>query len=368
MNREPARLCFIGNMLGKNADYPIGQGQVVADLLASEGYEVTCVSSKINRVARMTEIAATLIAGHRKFDAVMLEVYSGFYFVVADVVSLICKVLGIPLIEVLHGGQLAEFGRRFPDWTTRVLNRADAMVAPSHFLAKEIGTLGYQVQVIPNVIDLDLYPYRERHKILPNLIWMRSFHPIYNPEMAIKVLAKLRETEPTATLTMAGNDKGLEDYIKSMARQIGASDAVRFVGFLDLESKLKEMLAADIYLNTNRVDNMPVSVVEARALGLPVIATDVGGLPYMIEDGKNGFLVRSEDVGLMTERIKTLLDSPELTLKISRSGRSLAERSAWTSVRPAWEQLIAEVIEAEPLKGLRPDTCRASVNSINLKR
>jgi L-malate glycosyltransferase len=354
MNREPARLCFIGNMLGKNADYPIGQGQVVGDLLASEGYEVTCVSSKINRAARMIEIAATLIVGHRKFDAVVLEVYSGLYFLVADIVSLICKVLAIPLIAVLHGGQLAEFGRRFPGWTTRVFNRTNAMVAPSHFLAKEIGTLGYQVQVIPNVIDLDLYPYRERHKILPNLIWMRSFHAIYNPEMAIKVLAKLRETKPAATLTMAGSDKGLEDNIKSLAQQTGVSDAVRFVGFLDLESKLKELSAGDIYLNTNRVDNMPVSVVEARALGLPVVATNIGGLPYMIENGMNGFLVPSEDVDMMTEKIKTLLDCPELTLKISRSGRALAEQSGWKSVRPVWEQLITEVVEAKRLKRLDP--------------
>lgn len=153
MNREPARLCFIGNMLGKNADYPTTQGQVVAGLFSSEGYEVTCVSSKINKIARLCEIAVTLITGCRKFDAVLLDVYSGFYFFVADVVSLICKVLAIPLIAVLHGGQLAEFGRRFPGWTKRVFNRTDAMVAPSHFLAKEIGTLGYQVQVIPNVID-----------------------------------------------------------------------------------------------------------------------------------------------------------------------------------------------------------------------
>ncbi|MEP7036988.1 MAG: glycosyltransferase family 4 protein [Acidobacteriota bacterium] len=337
-------------MLGRNADYITTQGQIVADLFAVEGYKITCVSSKINRTARLAEIILTLIKEHRKFDVVLLEVYSGLYFIIASVAGFLCKFFKLPLIMILHGGNLPAFTQKYPYWTKKVLNQADHLVAPSTFLAEKIGDSGYEIQVISNVVDITLYAYRERSVIAPRLIWMRSFHPLYNPEMAIKVLAKLRESVPESTLTMAGADKGLEDKIKLLAEDSGLSNAVWFAGFLDLEKKLKEFSDADIYINTNRIDNMPVSVVEARALGLPVVATDVGGLPYLIENGENGFLVPSEDVDAMVKSIRMLLDNPELTRKISRNGRALAENSAWITVRSEWEKLIEEVLAKKSLE------------------
>lgn len=334
-------------MLGRNPGYITTQGQIVADLFAAEGYKVTCVSSKINRAKRMAEIVKTLTKDFRSFDVVLLDTYSGISFITADVVGILCNILKLPIIMILRGGSLPEFMRKNPRWTKKVLNRADVLVAPSEFLAKEIGDCGYEIPVITNIVDISRYPFRERSKIAPNLIWMRSYHSIYNPQMAVKVLGELCQSEPDATLTMAGNDKGLEGEVKALAEKLGLSGAVRFAGFLDLEKKLKEFSNADIYLNTNRVDNMPVSVVEARALGLPVVATNVGGLPYLIEDGENGFLSPSEDVSAMVKNIKKLLDDPELTKKISRSGRVSAERSAWTAVRPVWEKLIGEVLKGK---------------------
>ena len=344
LNRKRLHLCFVGNILGRNSKYAPSQGQIIADLFAKEDVEVSCVSSKINRAARLAEIIQTLIKGAKAFDCVLLDTFSGLSFITADVTSLICRVLKVPIVMVLHGGNLPQFIRKHPRWTKRVFNRANALVAPSPFLAEKIGVLGYEIKVIPNVIDLANYPYRERSAIAPKLIWMRSFHRIYNPEMAIKVLAKLREIEPGATLTMAGTDKGLETKVRKMAKEMGLSDAVRFAGFLDPEGKLTEFSKADIYINTNRVDNMPVTVVEACALGLPVVATNVGGLPYLISHGENGLLVPNEDVGSMVKNIKILLENPELTKKISQNGRNLAEKSAWKTVRPELEALFSKLL------------------------
>lgn len=343
MKLKSARLCFVGNMLGRNPGYITTQGQVVADLIAAEASAVTVVSSKINRVARMAEIAATLVKNRRNYDAIVLEVYSGLGFVIADVVGRLAKIFDIPLVMFLHGGNLPEFIKDYLKWTRNVLNRATFLVAPSPFLAEKIGELGYQIRVIPNVVDLELYPFREREAIKPNLVWMRSFHSIYHPEMAIRVLAELRETVPNATLTMAGVDKGLENKIKQMTVEMNLSAAVRFPGFLDATAKAREFAAADIYLNTNRIDNMPVSVVEACAFGLPVVATAVGGLPFLIKHRENGLLVPDKDVGAMTKAVKELLENPALTRSISRNARLLAERSAWARVRTDWENLFEEV-------------------------
>lgn len=328
-------------MLGRNPGYVTTQGQILADLLSSDGYRITSASSKINRFVRLSDIVKTIIGGRRDYDLVVLEVYSGLYFVIADVVASLCRRFNLPLVMVLHGGELPSHLEKHPRWTSRVLQKADKLIAPSSFLADQFARRGFEVEVIPNVIEIENYPFRERSKIAPHLIWMRSFHPIYNPEMAVKVLSKLKETHPEAVLTMAGTDKGIESSVKKLVNTLNLSDSVRFAGFLNFEKKISEFGRADIYINTNRVDNMPVAVVEARAAGLPVIATDVGGLGYLIQNGENGLLVKSEDDKAMVENIKKLLADPALTRKISNNGRSLAEHCGWQEVRLKWQTLFS---------------------------
>src|SRR5207249_3285499 len=102
------------------------------------------------------------------------------------------------------GGAMPEFAARHPGWNRRVLSRARALVAPSKFLAREMAPHGFDCRVIPNVIEIECYPYRHRARLLPRLFWMRTFHPIYNPEMAIRTLAELRKTVSDATLVMGG--------------------------------------------------------------------------------------------------------------------------------------------------------------------
>src|SRR5947208_1937239 len=106
--RRP-RLCFVGNMLGQNPGYITSQGQIVADLFARKGYEVISVSSKINRVYRLLDIIKTISRNAKAIDVLILEVYSGASMAIADIASFLCKIFKIPLISVLHGGNLPEF-------------------------------------------------------------------------------------------------------------------------------------------------------------------------------------------------------------------------------------------------------------------
>ena len=362
--QKKTRLCFVGSMLGRNAGYVTTQGQITADLFAAEGYEVVCVSSKINRIARLFEIAAVLVKNRHCFDLVLLEVYSGLSLIIADVASWLCRIFKLPLIMVLHGGNLPEFIKKYPRWTKRVLRRADCLVAPSPFLAKKIGTSGFKIQVVPNVVELDLYPFRERRNLEPNLLWMRAFHPIYNPQMAIEVLDELRKSYPNAKLTIAGVDKGLESEIKKMISEKNLTAAVSFPGFLNAEQKKRKFSEADIFLNTNRTDNMPVSIVEACACGLPVVSTNVGGLPFLITHEENGLLVENENVDEMVEAVKLLLENQNFAQKISRAGRALAERSDWSAVRQNWEKLFAEVCD----KRLENPSLRLTSNDLKIEK
>lgn len=341
------KICFAGNMVGRNAGFVTTQGLIVADLLKAENYEIICVSSKLNRAARLAEIVKTLIQNRRRIDAVILEVYSGLSFIIADTVSLICRFCGMPLVMVLHGGKLPEFIEKQPFRAKTALRRADFLIAPSGFLADKFEKHGFKVRVIPNVINLANYPFRRRAKIAPKFIWMRSFHPVYNPQMAIKVFAEIKKDYPAATLTMAGVDKGSETAAKRLAAALGLADSVDFAGFLDDESKIRKLSEADIYLHTNRFDNMPVSVVEAAACGLPVVAARVGGIPYLLKDGENALLVESEDVPAMSAKIKMLLENADLVEKLSENARRLAEKSDWQAVKNDWHKLFGEIRERQ---------------------
>jgi len=218
-----------------------------------------------------------------------------------------------------------------------------------------VAPFGFHPEVIPNGIDLSDYVYRARDRVCPGLLWMRSFHPLYNPEMAVRVLARARQRLPGATLTMAGADKGHEQDVRRLTKQLGVEDQVSFVGFLGPAEKRKYGDACDIYLNTNRVDNSPVSVVEAAAMGLPVVATSVGGLPYLLEHERTALLTPDNDDAAMADAVERLVASPELTARLAKAARAFAEEASWDRIMPRWFQLLERVTarrdairEAEP--------------------
>ncbi len=234
-------------------------------------------------------------------------------------------------------------------WVRRVMRRADAIVAPSRYLSglvEGIPGITGRIRVIPNILAIEEYPYRHRREVQPRLLWMRTFHPIYHPEMAVDVLANLRQTHPVATLMMAGQEKGLYAQVQEKARQMGLGDAISFPGFLGPEDKAREFGVHDIYLNTNHVDNMPVSVVEAAAFGLPIVATRVGGIPYLLSDDETALLTPDGDAEAMAVAVRRLLNEPGLAARLSANGRALAENCAWEQVKAQWEALFQELADA----------------------
>ena len=139
----------------------------LCNALAEAGYEVIAVSASPNRYVRLLDITWTLLRRRRRIDILFLHVYGGASFVVEDVASFIGRCSGHRIIMMPHGGSMPEFMASFPRWTRRVLRRADAIVAPSAFLARAVEPHGFRCGVIPNVIDIRLYPFRLRRAIPP---------------------------------------------------------------------------------------------------------------------------------------------------------------------------------------------------------
>jgi glycosyltransferase involved in cell wall biosynthesis len=336
-------------MLSANPGWVTTQGEILAGLLAQAGYPVRQTSHIPARLPRLADTLRSLVAWRHEIDLVIHQVFSGPAFFIADAASALCRFFGLPQVFVLHGGALPEFATNRSGWVRRVIHRADAIIAPSGYLAgifEDICSPGQRIDIIPNILSIEDYPWRFRPSVQPRLFWMRTFHPIYNPQMAIDVLAEVRHTHPKAVLTMAGQDKGQLAAVVAEAERKRLSDAVSFPGFLSTSAKNNEFNSHDIFLNTNRVDNMPVSVLEAMAYGLPVVATNVGGLPYLLDDGQTGLLVPDDDVAAMVGAVRRLLAEPGLAARLSTNGRQLAESCGWAAVRIRWEALFKEVLHA----------------------
>jgi glycosyltransferase involved in cell wall biosynthesis len=334
-------------MVGRQGQRVTCQGQIISELFEAAGYIVTSTSAKTRRYQRLLDIIWTLIRKKRTIDVTVVEVYSGLGFVLVDVASWLARLLNYRLVLWLHGGALPAFMERHPVWSHRVLSRAHMMVAPSPYLADAVNSRGFQASLIPNVIDLSLYEYRHRTELRPRLMWMRSFHPTWNPDMAVRVLALLKTAIPDATLVMAGKDKGLEHEIRLKTENLRLDGCVRFAGFLDQNGKMHEGNQADIFINTNHIDNAPVAVLEACAMGLPVVSTNVGGIPNLLTDGETALLVPDDDDVAMAGAIRSLLNEPALAARLSAQGRLLAERSSWQEVRPQWERVFSYVMRPE---------------------
>lgn len=338
------RLAFVGPMLGSNSGQVSTMGEILANLFSSVGHSVVLTSRRRQRCLRLTDIARTLFNQRNCVDIQVLQVYGGLSFIAEDMASWIGRKLGQKIIMHIHGGAMPEFMARYPKWSCRVLRRADAIVAPSPFLTRTLEKHGFQARTIPNVIELALYPFRWRKTLNPHLFWMRTFHPIYNPEMAVRVLARVRNILPDASLSIAGQDKGQESVTRRLADELGVRNALRLPGYLNTAAKVAEGCAADIFLNTNHVDNTPVSVLEACAMGLPVVSTKVGGIPDLLTDEETALLVSDDDDEEMATAVLRLIKEPALAAKLSKNGRQLAENCSWDRVRPQWENIFSEVL------------------------
>jgi glycosyltransferase involved in cell wall biosynthesis len=115
---------------------------------------------------------------------------------------------------------------------------------------------------------------------------------------------------------------------------------VTFTGKLEKMEWVALARDHDIFINTTNFDNMPVSVIEAMALGLPVISSNVGGLPYLIDHQTDGMLVPPNDAEAFVNSITQLSNQPELVKDLVTNARKKAERFDWEVVKQQWFRLL----------------------------
>ncbi len=345
MNKElNKKILLVGNFLSSSGI----NRSICEDLaiqLVNAGWHVVTTSNRSGRLSRLVNMLYTTWGQRHQYLIAQVDVYSGPAFAWAEVVCWLLRRLGKPYILMLRGGNLPIFSNRWPTRVQSLLRSATAVTAPSRYLLEKMRNYRNDIYLIPNPLNQNVYHFILRTQVQPRLVWLRAFQETYNPSLAPKVLAKLSKDFPNIHLIMAGPDKGDRSFQKTqqVAVKLGVRDLITFPGGIPKTEVPLWMNRGDIFLNTTNVDNTPVSVLEAMACGLCVVSTNVGGIPYLIEDEKEALLVSPNDPDNMAYAICRLLTDHSLAENISRNARRKAEEFDWENVLPQWESLLKSV-------------------------
>jgi len=332
-------LLYIGNKLvsGKTNITTI---DTLGNLLMSEGHTVRFSSNKKNKVLRLFDMVFSVFKNRKDTDYVLIDTYSTQNFYYALIVSQLCRFLNIKYIPILHGGNLPMRLKKSPKKSKMIFRNAYKNISPSHYLKGKFIDYGYtNIEYIPNTIVINNYPFKERKKVEANLLWVRSFKKIYNPLMAIRTVKQLENKGIKTKLVMVGPDAdGTLLSVNKLAKESGLN--VKFTGKLTREEWIEVSKDSDIFINTSYFDNMPVSLIEAMALGLPVVTTNVGGIPSLVKNDYDAILVNPDDVKTMANAIKGLIDNSKNAITLSKNGRISAEKFDWVAVKSKWQNLL----------------------------
>ncbi len=331
-------ILYIGNNLTKKTKYtsPI---TTLSSLLSEEGYKVTISSNKVNKILRLLDMCSVTVRKRKETDFLLIDTFSTINFYYAFIVSQLARFFKIKYIPILHGGNLPYRIEKSSFLSNLIFKNSYYNVAPSQYLEEAFKVKGYTTVCIPNTISIENYKFKERETLAPKLLWLRSFKHLYNPMLAIEVLYLVKKEFPTASLCMVGPEKDnsfLE--VKKITEKLNLLESVEFTGVLSKEKWHQKAMDLDIFINTTNFDNTPISVIEAMALGLPVVSTNVGGLPYLIEHDVDGILVNKESPEAMAKAILKVIK--ENNLSLAKNARAKAESFAWSTIKEKWHSIL----------------------------
>lgn len=304
-------------------------------------YSIKSVSSVRSKPLRLMHMLWTILTHRKRIQVALIDTFSTQAFWFAYLNGRLCSFFNIPYIPIIRGGDFVNRINKSRNACDKLLHRSYLTIVPSKYLEHHLTSQGYTVRYIPNFIQLDLYPFKERNNLSANLLWVRAFHRIYDPVMAAKVLKELLTEFPSATLCMVGSDTdGTRKIVEEFAASNNLDGNLTMTGRLLKKEWIARSQESDVFINTTTIDNMPVSVIEAMALGMPIVSTDVGGVPFLIEDGKDGILVPAGDARRMVTVISELIKNPGKASSLSRNARRKAEGFAWDQVKQKWFEVL----------------------------
>lgn len=284
--------------------------------------------------------------GTREADIVHIFSASYWSFLVAPMPAwLVAHLRGQKALIHYHSGEARDHLRR-SRIARRILRATNQIVVPSMFLVDVFREFDLRAEAIPNITDLAQFPYRPRQPLRPHLVCTRGFHPYYSVDIVVRAFALVKKQYPEARLCLVGNGP-LQGEIEELTKQLGLAD-VEFAGSVPRQGIGRYYEQNDIFINASRLDNMPVSILEAFASGTPVVTTAPEGIRYMVDDERTGLLCEPGDWNTLAKNVVRLLREPELALQLARNAHEASQRCRWEAVREQWLEIYRSMLRQQP--------------------
>jgi glycosyltransferase involved in cell wall biosynthesis len=232
-----------------------------------------------------------------------------------------------------HSGEARDHLQRFRS-AKFVLSRVDKIVVPSGYLVDVFREFGLSASAVPNIVDLSQFRYRERSPLRPHLVCTRGFSPYYSVDVVVRAFAEVKKEYPEAHLDLVGNGP-LEGDIRKLVAELNLT-GVNFTGAVPHREIGKYYDQADIFINASRLDNMPLSVIEAFAAGTPVISTSPECMPYLVQHEGTGLLSPVGDEKALAANVIRLLRDPALAARLAQNAHHESRNYTWEAVREQW--------------------------------
>lgn len=288
-----------------------GQVEIIQQKLTKEGHVVDIFQTKGSLLYRIGVYWKLKSAG-KKYDVLHVHCCSGIGFFPAVIGVLTGRRIKKPIVLTYHGGGAGKFFKKHSKLVSYFLRRTNCNIVLSGFVGSIFDKYQLPYTIIPNAIELDRTCFRNREILKPNFICTRTLDPLYNHECIFKAFELVKRQLPLAMLTLVGGGTLLEDLMQ-LSASMGLKD-VTFTGRVDNSEIFSYLDKSDIMVSAPHIDNMPVSLLEGFNAGLLVISSSVGGVPYMIEDGKNGLLFKDDDYQELAEKMLWAIDNQPLDM------------------------------------------------------
>ncbi|HZH91990.1 MAG TPA: glycosyltransferase family 4 protein [Pyrinomonadaceae bacterium] len=285
---------------------------------------------------------ALLLWRVRAYDVIHVFSASYFSFVLAPTPAiLIAKLYGKRVVLNYHSGEAEDHLQRWRRTAIPTIRLVDAVAVPSGYLVEVFARFRIGALSIYNFVDITRFRFRTRRPLRPVFFSNRNLEPLYNVGCTLRAFQIIQQRFPEATLTVAG-DGSQRAELEQLARELDLRGTT-FVGRVE-QSRMHELYeCADIYLNSSDIDNMPVSLIESYAAGLPVVTTDAGGIPHILTHEETGLMVARGDHEALAACAIRLLEDDALAERITSNALAACRRYSWEAVREEWLRLYFEL-------------------------
>src|SRR5687767_283325 len=247
---------------------------------------------------------------------------------------IIARLFGKKVILNYRSGEAEDHLRSWPRTSVPIMRLADELIVPSQYLVDVFWKFGLRATAVANIIDPSRFRFKERKPLRPIFLSNRNLYPLYNVACILRAVAKIQQTFPEARLIIAG-DGSQRTALSALARELKLQN-VEFRGRV-APHKMHELYdEAHIFLNSSNIDNMPGSILESFATGMPVVSTSAGGIRCIVTHEQTGLLVPRNDHDAMAAWAIRLLESPDLASSVARNAYDECAAYTWEAVREKW--------------------------------